>query len=57
MFCQKCRFPFLHVKRAHNFKEIFYRGLIDNGGEVLCGGGASGASVWVRDVGSDPPVG
>ena len=26
----------------------------ENGGEVLCGGGASGASIWVRDVGTDP---
>ena len=29
----------------------------DNDGEVLCGSGASGAYVWVRDMGTDPPVG
>ena len=28
-----------------------------NGGEILCGGGASGASVWVKDVGNEPLVG
>ena len=26
----------------------------ENGKEVLCGGGASGASIWVRNVGTDP---
>ena len=26
----------------------------ENGGEVLCGGGASGTSIWVRYVGTDP---
>ena len=29
----------------------------DNSGEILCGGGASSASVWVKDVGNDPPSG
>ena len=28
----------------------------ENGGEVLCGGGASGASNWVQDVSTEPPV-
>ena len=29
----------------------------DNGREVLCGGGASGASIWVQNMGTDSPVG
>ena len=29
----------------------------ENGGEVLCGSGASGAPVWVLDVGPEPLVG
>ena len=29
----------------------------EDGREVLCGVSASGASVWVQDVGYDPPVG
>ena len=29
----------------------------ENNREVLCGGGAKVACVWVCDVGSDPPVG
>ena len=28
-----------------------------NGGEVICGSGASGDPVWFRDVGPDTPVG
>ena len=28
----------------------------DNYWEVLCGGGASGAYIWVQDMGTDPPV-
>ena len=23
---------------------------------ILCGSGASGASVWIRDMGNDPPA-
>ena len=29
----------------------------DNGGDILCGGGASGASICVREVGNDPSAG
>ena len=27
----------------------------ENGKDILCGGGASSASVWVIDVGNEPP--
>ena len=36
--------------------EYFWEGgsVQKNGGDILCGGGASSASVWVGDVGGDP---
>ena len=30
---------------------------LENGGDVLCGGGASGANFWVQDMGYETPVG
>ena len=40
---------------GEDFGEVGSR--YDNGGDILCGGGASGASICVREVGNDPSAG